>query len=53
MNKRKQNNWPTLEGRLSQPLTTELEALQQLQKCMPLSEEGEKRLKKLKLEKIT
>ena len=40
-------SWPTLDGRLSQPIVTELEALEQLEKCMPLSEEGTKRLKKL------
>ena len=40
--------WPTLEGRLNQPLTSELEALEQLEKCIPLSEYGKKRLNKLK-----
>ena len=38
--------WPTLEGRLNQPLTTEKEALLQLQTMIPLSEEGLKRLEK-------
>jgi hypothetical protein len=39
--------WPTLEGRLNQPLTSEKEALEQLQKTMPLSEYAKKRLKQL------
>jgi len=38
--------WPTLEGRLNQPLTTERQALEQLQTMMPLSKEGLKRLSK-------
>lgn len=38
---------PTLQGRLSHPLTTELEALQQLEQCVPLSEEGKEKLRKL------
>ena len=42
------NNWPTLQGRLNQPLTSELEALEQLEKSIPLSEYGKKRLKQLK-----
>jgi len=37
---------PTLKGRLNQPLTTRLEALEQLKKTMPLSELGEKVLKR-------
>lgn len=41
------NTWPTLQGRLSQPITTEKEALEQLEKSVPLSEEGKKRLKEL------
>jgi hypothetical protein len=41
------SKWPTLEGRLSQPLTTELEALKQLQTMIPLSEYGKRRLKQL------
>lgn len=40
--------WPTLEGRLKNSLTTELEALEQLEKSVPLTEHGKKRLKKLK-----
>ena len=42
--------WPTLKGRLSQPLTSELEALEQLERMVPLSEFGKKRLKNLKPE---
>jgi hypothetical protein len=41
------DKWPTLEGRLNQPLTSELDALEQLQKNVPLSEYGKTRLKKL------
>jgi len=41
------SKWPTLEGRLSQPLTTRKEALLQLQKTMPLSEYAQKELNKL------
>jgi hypothetical protein len=37
--------WPTLEGRLNQPLTTELEALEQLETMIPLSDHGKRRLK--------
>ena len=44
---KKKSYWPTLEGRLSQPLETEVEALLQLQTMVPLSELGIKRLKKL------
>jgi len=40
------NKWPTLEGRLNQPLTTERQALEQLQTMMPLSKRGLKRLLK-------
>jgi len=40
--------WPTLEGRLKNSLSTELEALEQLEKSVPLTKFGEKRLKKLK-----
>jgi hypothetical protein len=40
-------NWPTLEGRLSQPITSELEALKQLKTMVPLSKHGEDKLKKL------
>ena len=40
--------WPTLEGRLKHPLTSEKQALLQLKKSgVPLSEYGEKFLKKL------
>jgi urocanate hydratase len=40
--------WPTLEGRLKQSLTCEKQALKQLkQSGLPLSEYGEKLLKKL------
>ena len=41
--------WPTLEGRLSQPLTTEKEALLQLKQIggITLSEEALKRLEKI------
>lgn len=42
--------WPTLEGRLSQPLTTEEEALLQLEKTegITLSEYAKKKLEKIK-----
>jgi urocanate hydratase len=40
--------WPTIEGRLNQSLTSEIQALKQLkQSGVPLSEYGEKLLKKL------
>ena len=40
--------WPTIEGRLNHPLTSEIQALKQLkQSGVPLSEYGEKLLKKL------
>ena len=40
--------WPTLEGRLKNPITSEKQALQQLKKSgLPLSEYGEKLLTKL------
>lgn len=39
--------WPTLQGRLGNSITSEKEALEQLQKSLPLSEYGKKRLKKL------
>lgn len=29
--------WPTLEGRLSQPLTTRVEAVRQLQTTLPIT----------------
>lgn len=32
--------WPTLAGRLNQPITSELEALEQLEKSVPLSVYG-------------
>lgn len=41
------NTNPTLEGRLKHALVSELEALRQLEKTMPLSEYAKKRLKKL------
>lgn len=47
MSKDHKNNWPTLKGRLSQPLTSEKEALEQLEKSVTLSKLGKKRLKKL------
>jgi hypothetical protein len=40
-------NWPTLEGRLNNPLTTEKEALLQLQKTMPLTKYALKKLERL------
>lgn len=39
--------WPTLEGRLNSPLTSELDALLQLSQSIPLSEYGKKRLQQL------
>ena len=51
MNKSK---WPTLKGRLSQPITTELEALEQLEKhggC-ELSPLAKKKLSKLRKKKL-
>ena len=39
--------WPTLEGRLNNPITDELTALLQLKESVPLSELAEKRLKQL------
>lgn len=41
--------WPTLEGRLNQPLTSRLEALKQLKACpgVSLSEYAEKELERL------
>jgi hypothetical protein len=40
--------WPTIEGRLNHPLTSEIQALKQLkQSGVLLSEYGEKLLKKL------
>jgi hypothetical protein len=39
--------WPTLEGRLNNPLTSELDALLQLGKSVPLSEYGKKRVEQL------
>lgn len=44
-------NWPTLAGRLNHPIVSELEALEQLEKTMQLSEYGRKRLKKLRKNK--
>lgn len=43
------SKWPTLEGRLNQPLTTRLEALKQLKACggVTLSPWAEKELEKL------
>jgi hypothetical protein len=40
--------WPTLAGRLNQRLTTRLEALEQLEKTIPLSEYGKKKLEELR-----
>lgn len=37
--------WPTLAGRLSQPLTSRVEAVRQLQTTMPLSPTAENVLK--------
>jgi hypothetical protein len=47
------NNWPTLEGRLSHPLTTEEEALLQLEKVegITLSDYAIKKLEKIKKRK--
>jgi hypothetical protein len=43
---KKKTKWPTLKGRLSQPLTTRKEAVEQLQKFgMPLTELAKKYLK--------
>lgn len=42
------SKWPTLEGRLNSGFSSELEVLEQLEKTIPLSEYGKKRLKKLK-----
>lgn len=44
--------WPTLEGRLNQPLTTELEALEQLETMVPLSDYAKKKLARLRKKKI-
>lgn len=41
------SKWPTLEGRLNNPITDELTALLQLKESVPLSELGEKRLNQL------
>ena len=40
--------WPTLEDRLNHPLTTELDALLQLEKTMILTEYAKKKLERLK-----
>jgi len=37
--------WPTLEGRLSHPLTSRAEGLRQFQITMPLSASAQKELK--------
>lgn len=42
------SKWPTLAGRLNQPPTSELEALEQLARSMPLSPLGQKRLERLR-----
>ena len=47
MNEKHNNKWPTLEGRLKNALTTEIDALLQLKDSIGLTEVGEKRLKKL------
>lgn len=43
-----ESKWPTLEGRLSHPITSELEALEQLAKSVELTELAKKRLEKLR-----
>jgi len=45
------DNWPTLKGRLNQPITTECEALEQLSKTMNLSDLAKKKLNKCKKRK--
>jgi hypothetical protein len=46
------SNWPTLEGRLKNKLTSRCEALKQLKESgMTLSESAEKELKKCKKNK--
>ena len=35
--KDEKKQWPTLEGRLSQPLTSRVEAVRQLQTTMPIT----------------
>jgi hypothetical protein len=48
------DKWPTLEGRLSQPLTSELQALEQFERCHleaggpELSPYARRRLEKLR-----
>jgi hypothetical protein len=48
------SQWPTLEGRLNQPLTSELQALEQFERCHleaggpELSEHAKKRLERLR-----
>jgi hypothetical protein len=44
--------WPTLEGRLNQPLTDELTALQQLKQVLPLSKQAQELYDKLSKESI-
>ena len=44
--------WPTLEGRLNQPLTDELTALQQLKQVLPLSKQAQELYDKLYKESI-
>ena len=45
------SKWPTSEGRLKNAPVTELEALEQLEKSIPLSPYGKQRLKKLRKQK--
>jgi len=40
--------WPTLQRRLENPLISELDALEQLKKSVPLTDYAKKKLKKLK-----
>ena len=40
--------WPTLKGRLKNPLTSELEALEQLSQVIELTEFAKRRKEKLK-----
>ena len=44
--------WPTLDGRLNQPITSELEALEQLEKTLPLTNEALKKIELLRKERL-
>ena len=44
--------WPTLQGRLNNPPTSELEALEQLAKSVELTPLAKKRLERLKNETL-